>query len=58
LIVAAAGMLAKQRGQGKLGNILLAMPQTGFSLARESHVAKFGNRVPWRVRRYALQIMK
>jgi hypothetical protein len=35
--VAAAGMLAKPRGQGKRGNILLAMPQARFSMARISN---------------------
>jgi hypothetical protein len=40
LIVAAAGMLAKQRGQGKRGNILLAMPQARFSMACRFHAAE------------------
>jgi hypothetical protein len=32
LLVIAAGMLSKQRRQGKRGNILLAMPQARFSM--------------------------
>jgi hypothetical protein len=32
LLVVAAGMLAKQRRQGKRGNILLAMPQARSSM--------------------------
>jgi hypothetical protein len=36
LVVAAAGMLAKQRREGKRGNILLAMPQARLSMDRIS----------------------
>jgi hypothetical protein len=41
LLVAAAGMVSKRRGQGKRGNILLAMLPARASMAFEFHPAKF-----------------
>jgi hypothetical protein len=50
LLVIAAGMLSKQRRQGKRGNILLAMPQARFSMdqnfTRQNLRNAFGGRYP------------